>query len=257
MILKYLKFLNFNNEKDMRRIAYLSEELIKEINSKNTNLERIHALISEGANVNHNNGELIHHTIRNNKLDVLEIFHQNGANLDSPYPFLEESCKQNNLSMVKYLVERNINVNGFKNDGQPSIECISNNNIEILKYLIENKAKINSIMIRESSCKGRLEIVSYLLDRVENFTDTTAVLESIYNEHFNVAKLIIMKSYKLTNEFINNIHIKDFINSHIKEYKFQKEFINQNPQRFLEIKDILIPKIKEEFRNFIKTQEWS
>ena len=257
MILKYFKFLNFNKAEDMKRIAYLSEELIKEINSKNTNLDRVHALISEGANVNHNNGEILHHTIRNNKLDLLEIFHQNGANLNSPYPYLEESCKQNNFPMVKYLVERNINVDGLKNDGQPVIECISNNNIEILKYLIENRAKINNTMIREAASKGRLEMVSYLLDRFENFTDTTALLEAIYDKHYNVARLMIMKSYKLNKEFLENTHIKEFIESYIKGYNFQKEFITQNPHRFTEIRNILNSKIMEEFKEFIRNFDWN
>lgn len=139
-------------------ISGCAPAMIDAVNSKNT--EVVAEVLNSGAPIN--------------------------AHYENGFTPLLKAATNNDLKMVKYLVEKGANVNIVGNiQGTSALHwAVSNGNIEMVKYLIEKKANINVInfSLKETPLiwaakAGNFEIVKYL---VENSADIN--IENIYKQ---------------------------------------------------------------------------
>lgn len=84
-----------------------------------------------------------------NNYEVAQKLLDNGADInmlsDDGYNIIMDTCKPNNMELLKFLVERGCDVNAkYKSTGLSILNCsMINDNLEMFNYLIDNGADIN------------------------------------------------------------------------------------------------------------------
>jgi len=103
---------------------------------------------------------------------------------------------EGNLDVVKYLVEKGVNIHA---DVDYALRwSASNGHLNVVKYLLENGANIhaeNDTALRYSAGKGHLDIVKYLVEKGANIHayDDYALRWSAQNGHLDVVKYLVEK----------------------------------------------------------------
>ncbi|AQN68741.1 putative ankyrin repeat protein [Saudi moumouvirus] len=99
------------------------------------------------------------------EISTWEYMISNGLNIfDEKNKSLFWACVNNYTNIIKYLVEKGIDVN--INNGSNLDELIRRKNFDNLKFLIENGANIKSITksLHSTICVGNIDMVKYLIE---------------------------------------------------------------------------------------------
>lgn len=114
-------------------------------------------------------------------------------------PIIYEVSKQNNLPMLKLLIERGalVNLCNSENEISPLICAAKNNNMEMLKLLIENGGKVNKISKDGDTALGmavnnkNIEMVKHLLDCGADAGIQSSIIErAILDDNFEIFNLL-------------------------------------------------------------------
>eukprot|EP01129_Flabellula_baltica_P002698 TRINITY_DN12520_c0_g1_i1.p1 TRINITY_DN12520_c0_g1~~TRINITY_DN12520_c0_g1_i1.p1 ORF type:complete len:461 (-),score=44.73 TRINITY_DN12520_c0_g1_i1:70-1452(-) len=157
-------------------------------------------LLEQGVNLNtSSNGKYpIMSAIYNNNYDLIEIFVQNGASLnvysDGKYP-LELAIIRCDYKTVQFLVR-----NGCDPDMGLCIACFEDN-LSIVKLLVESGANLNKTNRNDEyplMCANNIEVVKYLIDKganidIENVNSVTALIDSIVKENVDKVNYLVEK----------------------------------------------------------------
>ena len=107
---------------------------------------------------------------------------------------LIESSKKGYLGLVKYSLEKGVNVNA-RNDF--ALRLASNNgHLEVVKFLVENGANVNAeddYALRLASGNGHLEVVKFLVENGANIhaRNDLALRWASRNGHLEVVKFLV------------------------------------------------------------------
>ena len=93
-------------------------------------------------------------------LNIVQKFYEVEPQLYQGFSPLETSVKANDLEITKYLISKGLQI-------QPNlaIEAIKNQNLEMLKLLVDNGANINEYTLRAAAEANIDRITNYLLDK--------------------------------------------------------------------------------------------
>lgn len=93
-------------------------------------------------------------------LNIVQKFYEAEPQLYQGFSPLETSVKANDLEITKYLISKGLQI-------QPNlaIEAIKNQNLEMLKLLVDNGANINEYTLRAAAEANIDRITNYLLDK--------------------------------------------------------------------------------------------
>ena len=176
----YQQFMRLYNGETLN-VNELSELLWSLVGNRDTshlgNVRIVKYLVSQGANVNHDDNydgltPLIYAS-RDGHLDIVKYLVSHGANVNPDdnigFTPLSVASSNENWDIVKYLVEHGANVNYHANNyPTPLIYASEKGHLEIVKYLVEHGADvnygINGVLtpLILASIQGHLEIVKYL-----------------------------------------------------------------------------------------------
>ena len=105
--------------------------------------------------------------------------------LNSNSILLNDACKNGDLELVKYLVEKGVHVDDY------AIRYASEyGHFEIVKYLFEKGAPISDWAISNASMHGHLEIVKYLFEKGASI-DIHAIHWALRSGRIDVVKYLV------------------------------------------------------------------
>ncbi len=208
----------------------LSEELFKEIEKDEPNLDVIKALVEKGATINNNyypnsaihllfdrdvlpsNFKLIFNYLIKKGMDINDI----NEDCNTALHLL---CMRNNLNGIKFLIKKGANTE-IINDKcfTPLFEACFNHNFELVKYFIKIGAKldyndkdenefsaIEAVCIKKDTLNIRLKILKYLVKRDINYIkNLESALYLLLNNNRNVTNIVRYIIKQNINININN-----------------------------------------------------
>lgn len=205
------------------------------------------------------------HAVNYQKIDIIDLLLKNNANPNIGC-VLHEACKNQNLKIVKLLVENGADVNLIDNNGQTALfNAINakNANKEIIRYLIGNGADIhkednNGISPLSFAESSKVSLVKILKEHVEIKLSENQDSNIVANYQNLLDKMVSQ------NKVINNLKddvksIKEKTNNNqiLDDYKiqidtFQKTILSQSNE-IIELQNKLLKKeedVKELINNF-------
>ena len=132
------------------------------------------------------------------------------SNIQGPYNIFECMCIKNNLEIIKWFIELNIDPVHYNNG---FISACQYNNIEIVKYLFDNKKEINlDFQASFIVCcyQGHFELLKWLYTNTKidiHVNNETPFLYAITEGHFDIAQWLYHTS--IANEKIIDIHAEN------------------------------------------------
>jgi ankyrin repeat protein len=170
-------------------------------------------------------------------LTIFKLFTTKLFYLETYYGFnkkyekvLLQSSKIGNLELIKYLVEKGVNINSKDNNGNNALLFASSfGYLKIVKYLVEkgvnihdkNNAGNNALLF--TSPGGHLKIVKYLVEKgvnihAKNYVGKNALLFAIEGGHLEVVKYFCKLgvnenhiNYMKENIFLSAVENNDFL----------------------------------------------
>lgn len=205
------------------------------------------------------------HAVNYQKIDIIDLLLKNNANPNIGC-VLHEACKNQNLKIVKLLVENGADVNLIDNNGQTALfNAINakNANKEIIRYLIGNGADIhkednNGISPLSFAESSKVSLVKILKEHVEIKLSENQDSNIVANYQNLLDKMVSQ------NKVINNLKddvksIKEKTNNNqiLDDYKiqidtFQKTILSLSNE-IIELQNKLLKKeedVKELINNF-------
>lgn len=122
----------------------------------------------------------------------------------------------NNISILKYLIKRNINTNAKNNINNSALHfAATNGNIDIAKLLIENKCDINAqnavnnTPLLVAAVNGHLNVVKFLIENkcdinINGYENYTPLHEASSSGHLEVVKFLIENKCDINAKTANN-----------------------------------------------------
>lgn len=187
----YNKIVKSNYEVEER-----DENLINAINS--SNYEEVIRLINSGVSINpiHRNFNMVTSplifSVKNNDIKMVKLLLENGANVNARGSYQDVvliyalSSQEVNIDMVKLLVEygANVNIPNFF-AYSPFTGVCKTGNVEIAKLFIDNGANLNQDFYYSNDDKYKL--------------GSSPIKAAISNNHYDIVKILIDNKCKLDN----------------------------------------------------------
>jgi len=170
----------------------------------NGHLEIIEFLVKSGADPN----KALREAGGCKEVKVIETLHRLGANIYKIDDYngntaLSEAARNNNFATIKYLVERDADINRFDCDGNTALfYAVRYKNIELIEFLLKSGANANLTSSNFTplmlACEnGQLEAIKLLLKSKEtdvNMTNDkgfTALMFAVYSLNVAVVKFLV------------------------------------------------------------------
>lgn len=237
---------------------------------KKQNLSIVKLLVENGADVNATNKygtTALYYAIDNNSasMEIVELLLKNNANPNVD-TILHIACRNQNLKIIKLLVENGADVNFIDNNGRTALfDAINakNANKEIIRYLIANGADIhkednNGISPLSFAESNKISLVKVLTEHEKIKPSETPLSNITNNEQSILDKMVLQKKVidKLKDD-VKSIKEKTNNNQILDEYKiqidtFQNTILSQSNE-IIELQNKLLKKeedIKELINNF-------
>jgi len=137
--------------KTQKRVSFdpqLTQELIEELNKKESDISKLQDLVERGADVNvkvMNKWTLLHEACLRNDLKLVKLLLDRGANVKAKNKWgwtpLHLACERKGLKLPKLLLDRGADVRAKTGDGSTPLHFASYSNaLELAKLLIEEGA---------------------------------------------------------------------------------------------------------------------
>ncbi|KAJ5078069.1 ankyrin repeat protein [Anaeramoeba ignava] len=169
-------------------------------------------LLEKGANVNNTGNDgttILHSACGNNSISIehIEYLIQKVLHL---------ACQNNSLEIIKYLVEKGVDINAKTNDNETVLHlACQNNSIEIIKYLVEKGVDINAKTnnnetVLHLACQNNsLEIIKYLVEKGIDINAKTNENETVIhlacqNNSIEIIKYLVEKGIDINAKTTNN-----------------------------------------------------
>lgn len=158
------------------------------------NLEEVKHFISQGANVNAQEGNALIYAASNGHLDVVKYLVEYGIDVNAQEGLsLIYAARSGNLPMIEYLVSQGANVNA--QGGLPLIEAAQTKYLSTAEYLLQHGANISARKyeaLSKASSKGNIVMITYLLPLVRE-KDRQSVLDRMLGvaEDHTLIKLLV------------------------------------------------------------------
>jgi len=107
------------------------------------------------------------YAVENGDLPIVKLLIQHKGN---PILALDEAVTNNNLDIVKYLVE-----NGREISYYHVTKAVQNGNLPMVQYLVEHKGPIYPQALIAAISAGRIDIVKYLVEKGADTTDAAEI----------------------------------------------------------------------------------
>lgn len=129
--------------------------------------------------------------------------------------FSYKACVENDYEIMKYLIEKNINLNKWKDHRNPLYNAIIHNNYKIVKLLVKNNADINIYNeinpLYNAAKYGRFKVVKFLIKngaKIHYYKDN---INPLYNAmiygHYEIVKYLVKDININININIGNINL--------------------------------------------------
>lgn len=151
----------------------------------------------------------LYDAVLKNNLEIIKLLLAKGADINkrtkSGYSSLELAVRHENIEIAEFLIKNGIDVNTVEEDfGHSPLykAAITNNDLHMVKLLVENGANINQkdkygeSILYEATAYENIEIVKFLVDNgvdvnIQNNDGCTALHNAIYSERMDIAKILV------------------------------------------------------------------
>jgi len=216
--------------------------------SANGNFEIVKYLIKEGAELDAKNNEgntPLHFAVFENHLEVVKHIIEQGADISITagrfdQSILHDAAERGNVDMVKYLLEKKVNINSKTREGYtPLHKSVLAGKLEVAKLLIENGGqydeksgpKGNSIF-HDGAERGWLKIVEYLLElgfdiNALDSEGNSALSKAMSTSMFDVVWYLIKEGADLKSGFTKSSILQSAVEkNNLKLVKYLKNSTN-------------------------------